>query len=372
VRLILVIPSLASGGAEHVMALLANHWAGCAHQVTLVTMASPDLDRVALHPAVTRVGLGLMHASGSAAQSLRENGARLARLRAALRAARPHAAISFLPSANVLTVAAARTLRVPVIVAERIDPREEPIPRFWSWARRLLYPYATAVVVQTIEVTGWAERFIAADRIHVIPNPVAPATAADDDAGAEPPWLARAGPQVVAMGRLTSQKGFDLLLRAFAACHADHPSWSLVILGEGEERPRLEALAAQLGIDAAVAMPGHVAGAAAVLRRADLFVLSSRYEGFPNALLDAMTCGLPVIATDCPSGPRRIVRHAVDGLLVERDNVQALSAAMRRLMDQPEERRRLASRAVDVVQRFSTTRVMAHWDALLARYACAA
>ena len=112
-RLILVIPSLASGGAEHVMALLANHWAGCAHQVTLVTMASPDLDRVALHPAVTRVGLGLMHASGSAAQSLRENGARLARLRAALRAARPHAAISFLPSANVLTVAAARTLRVP-------------------------------------------------------------------------------------------------------------------------------------------------------------------------------------------------------------------------------------------------------------------
>jgi glycosyltransferase involved in cell wall biosynthesis len=171
------------------------------------------------------------------------------------------------------------------------------------------------------------------------------------------------------MGRLTPQKGFDVLLQAFALCQPETLHWSLIILGEGEERGRLEALAARLGITSAVRLPGYVRDASRVLREGDLFVLPSRYEGFPNALLEAMACGLPVISTDCPSGPAEIVRHGVDGLLIPPEDVDALSIAMRQLIATPDDRRRLGSRAVEVVERFSLTNVRRSWDELLAKCA---
>ena len=169
------------------------------------------------------------------------------------------------------------------------------------------------------------------------------------------------------MGRLTRQKGFDVLLEAFARCNPQNRDWCLIILGEGEERSRLEALALRLGIESAVKFPGYVPEATRVLRDGDLFVLPSRYQGFPNALLEAMACGLPVISTDCPSGPSAIVRHGIDGLLIPPEDVVALSTAMCQLFATPDDRKRLASRAVEVVERFSLSTVMRSWDELLVK-----
>ncbi|HEX3704848.1 MAG TPA: glycosyltransferase family 4 protein [Vicinamibacterales bacterium] len=368
-RLTLVIPSLAAGGAERVLALLANEWAGCGHATTLVTVGSRVDDRQTLHPAVGRVALDMMRGSATAAQAVGNNWGRVTRLRAEIRRSRPDAVVSFLASTNVLTLAATRAMGIPVIVAERIDPSAEPISRFWAGTRRLFYPRADAVVVQTSDAGRWAVRFLPEDKVHVIPNPVAVLRPTTDEAGAAhpPAWLEGESLRVFAAGRLTPQKGFDILLRAFARCLVDHPNWSLVIFGEGDERGRLEALAAELGIDAAVILPGHVPNVANLFPHGDLFVLSSRYEGFPNALLDAMACGLPVISTDCPSGPRQIVRHGIDGLLVEPERVVALHAAMDQLMRLPDLRRRLASRAGDVRDRFSVPFVMRQWNALLDR-----
>jgi GalNAc-alpha-(1->4)-GalNAc-alpha-(1->3)-diNAcBac-PP-undecaprenol alpha-1,4-N-acetyl-D-galactosaminyltransferase len=367
VRLTLIIPTLAAGGAERVLALLANEWAERGHAVTLLTIGSRGEDREPLHPAITRVALDLMRNSMSMADAIGRNWQRVARLRAEIRRSRPDVAISFLASTNVLTLAATRAMGIPVIVAERIDPRAEPISRFWASARRLLYPRADAVVVQTAGASEWAAHFMPPEKVHIIPNPVAPGT---EEAGARQltrrhAWLDGDGPKIFAAGRLVPQKGFDILLRAFARCRTEHPGWSLIILGEGEERGRIEALAADLGINASVALPGYVPHAARIFPSADLFVLSSRYEGFPNALLDAMMCGVAVIAADCPSGPRQIIRDGIDGILVERDSVDSLSAAMHELMAHPELRRQLGSRAIEVRDRFSLSCVMRQWNALL-------
>jgi glycosyltransferase involved in cell wall biosynthesis len=167
------------------------------------------------------------------------------------------------------------------------------------------------------------------------------------------------------MGRLSREKGFDVLMRAFARCAATRPDWSLLIAGEGEERAHLVDLRGRLGLAARVRLPGRVADPGGLLRRADLFVLPSRHEGFPNALLEAMACGLPVVAFDCPSGPAEIVRPGQDGLLVPACDEEALAAAMRRLMDDEAERRRLGARAVEVLERFGLDRVMAAWETVV-------
>lgn len=361
-RITLVIASDDIGGAQRAMALMANYWAAEGHHVTLVSLGPQFKDRYELHRLVKRVSLNLSSDSAHLGQALYHNVLRVLRLRDQFRQLQPDVVISFMSSTNVLTILATRGQGIPVIISERTNPHRQAIGLVWNTLRSLLYRYADALVVQTSALRDWAMGVAVSARVEIIPNPVNP----ECNGSATSAGRHESSHTVVAMGRLVRLKGFDLLIEAFARCAGQHPQWSLVILGDGEERSNLESLIVTKGLQNRVRLAGMVPCPSQILGQADLFVLSSRFEGFPNALMEAMACKLAVISTDCPNGPRDIIRDGVDGLLVPPDDVNALAKGMDRLMANPAERRRLGARAMEVVERFSIEKIMSMWDELLA------
>ena len=193
--------------------------------------------------------------------------------------------------------------------------------------------------------------------VHVIPN-AAPALP-----GGRSPLDA---PVVVAVGRLHRVKGFDRLIRAFAAVAAEHPGWRLRICGSGSEHEALRALIAQLGLEAHVELAGRVPQIERELERASIFVLSSRAEGLPLALLEAMSKGVPVVSFDCPTGPVGVIAHGVDGLLVANGDEPALARAIATLIADAPLRRRLGEAAIAKAATFGLDAVGERWEALIA------
>lgn len=360
-RITFLISSLGAGGAERVMATMANHWAAHGRSVTILTLAGdttpPFYD---LHPAITYRSLGGQAPSSSPLTAIARNLHRLWTVGRAVRASRGDVLISFMDSTNVLAIAVGRALRVPTIVAEHTDPAQYSSGRAWRALRRIAYPRAARLVVLSETARDYFPVAIR-HRAQIIPNPIVVPNpgAALRPAPASPPF------RLIGVGRLSPEKGFDLLIRAFARIAADVPDWTLTIWGEGPERPALEALRAALGLDGRVEFPGRTAEPHARMAEAHLFALSSRFEGFPMALGEAMAVGLPVVAVDCPSGPRQLIRPGVDGLLLPPGDEAALAAGLAGLMTDGDERRRLAERAPEVIERFGVERVMTIWDDLL-------
>lgn len=357
-NLALVIASLGTGGAERVMSELANHFAERGDRVTLITLDTIELDAYPLAPGIERVALGLVKNSTGIAGAIAMNCRRLGALRRAIRRSDARTVLSFEERTNVLVVVATVGLSVRRVVSERTDPVQHAIGPVWALLRRLTYPLADAVVVQTARLLPWARRAALRRRAaHAIPNPLrALKTSAAAPAAREP--------LIAALGRLWLEKGHDVLIRAFAAVAPEYPEWRLTIVGEGPERGALTALAASLGISERVAMPGWMDVPEEMLARASVFVMSSRYEGFPNALLEAMGAGLPVVSTAC-RGTEELIEEGRNGYVVPIDDADALAAALRRLLADPGLRERLAAGARAAALRYSPRHVVPMWDAVL-------
>ncbi|GAA1805794.1 glycosyltransferase family 4 protein [Actinomadura chokoriensis] len=171
---------------------------------------------------------------------------------------------------------------------------------------------------------------------------------------------------VLAAGRLVRTKGFDLLLRAYAPIAAEHPGWTLRIFGSGVRRDRLRAMIADLGLTGRAELRARTPDLPAEMRRASLYVLSSRREGMPMVVIEAMGMGLPVVAFDCPHGPAELITPGEDGLLVPAGDVDALTAALRKLIEDPGLRDRLGERALRSVRRHDIAHIGPRWSSLIA------
>ncbi|NLS07807.1 glycosyltransferase family 4 protein [Rhizobium sp. P32RR-XVIII] len=356
-RIAVVIPGLSAGGTEHVVSLLANHWAASGYAVTVVTFEAPDTKPYyAFRDDVRITRLGLPPGKTSRFVSTVAVWQRIWRLRSAIRQADPAFVLSFLTRTNVTTLIAMLGSAIPIAVSERNNPDAQPFGVVWKWLRGKLYPRAFCLVTMTHGALGYFPDDIR-QKARVIPNAVDLPTNWTDR---------RTGRTLTAVGRLTHQKGFDLLLQAFSKVADRHQEWKLVIWGEGEERGRLQTLCATLGLKRRVEMPGVTSSPGQWIETADVFVLSSRYEGWGIVLLEAMAAGIPVVSFECKWGPGEMVTDQHDGILVEPENVDALADALDLVLRDSTLREKLAENAMSSAKSYSQERVLQAWDDLVA------
>jgi glycosyltransferase involved in cell wall biosynthesis len=358
-RILILIHSLTAGGAERVTAMLANHWVGQGHDVTVATIAQETHDHYAVDPRTHRVTLGLGGESRGALQAIKGNLRRLAALRGILRRTNPDVALGMMSTPGALLALAGRGLGIPVVCSERIHPPKLPLGRAWETVRRLAYPRAACVVAQTQASAEWLRSNLKCAHVVVIPNAVE-YPLPELSPRVEPPqrdgtrWL-------LSVGRAAPQKDFDRLIRIFAQLAGDFPRWNLAILGDGQLREALLGRVAHLGLSERIVLPGTVGNVGEWYARADLFALTSRFEGFPNVLIEALAHGVPAVSVDCETGPRDVLRNGIDGILVPLDDDQALRQALARLMTDDALRDQYAMRAAEARQRFSIERVSGEW-----------
>ncbi|MDQ3078042.1 MAG: glycosyltransferase [Pseudomonadota bacterium] len=328
-RLAFLIPDLRGGGAERVAVNLIRHLVGRGHEVDLVVMARSGelLDLVPPEVRVFDLEAGRVRNA-------------IWPLVAYLRERRPAGLQVSMWPITVVAIVAAKVARVVtrVVVSDHSN-----LSRQYGGSRtamaalrasiRLFYPRATARVAVSSGCADDLARLsrIARAQFEVIHNPVDAPPAGADASSVAQAWPGP-GARILAVGNLMQVKNHALLIRAFAELVKTHPA-ALMILGEGERRESLEKLTGDLVVAEHVAMPGFVTDPAPYYAAADLFVLSSDYEGFGNVIVEALHAGLPVVSTDCPSGPAEILEPGKHGTLVPCGDPERLAAAMAEALD---------------------------------------
>ena len=359
-KLTMVISSLTCGGAERVASQMANYWAKKGWSVTILTLADGgEPPFFELHPKVIHRSLPFESFSYSSIQNIVNSLNQLLVLRRTIGESAPHVLISFMDKVNILVLWATSGMDFPVVISEHTLPGHHKIGRIWDALRRLTYPRATCLTVLTSDDLMYFSSALQR-KGYIIPNAVVPPPGYHHEKEFD-----RTTKTIIAVGRLVNEKGHDLLMRAFAAIASRCPGWSVTIWGEGELRTELEVLRDHLGLQGRVFLPGRTKRIHEEMKRADLFIMPSRHESFGNALCEAMACGLPVISFDCPNGPRHIIRNTVDGILVPPEDTEALSAAMEKLIHEPEARDHLALHAPEIVQRLGLEKVMEMWETVI-------
>lgn len=359
-----LINSLAGGGAERVMLTLL---AGSAGRRAASPFELALLDEEAdAYPPPTWLPVERLATGGSLPRGI----AAVLRL---VRARRPRLIVSFLTRANVIAVVVGRLTRCPVVISERVNTSAHlagPRNRLARFLVRATYRHATRVIAVS---QGVADDLVAnfgvrRERVVAIPNPV------DLDAvvarAGEAAALPASPPYIAAMGRLTETKNMGMLIDAYARSGVSVP---LLILGEGPQRAELEAQIARLGLTDRVRLCGFQDNPYAVIARADLYVSASNGEGFPNALVEAMALGRPVVVTNCASGPSEILagraREAVAGTLatpagtlVPLNDADAMAAAIAATMADPDRRAREGAAGREAAAAYGVARAVdSYW-----------
>lgn len=359
-HILLIIHSLSGGGAERVTSQMAEYWSQRNIQVSLVTIASTKHNRYELPAGVNCRALGIEKKSSNLVSGAFNSVSRIFTVRRTIKDIGPDVVIAMMSDLSVLAGLACIKLPTRCIGSERVYPGNYPISRVWGFMRKYAYRLLDAVVVQSKMTEQWMYENTQVKRVCVIANalhlplprlePVL-----EPEKAANEKWILGAG-------RLTDQKQFDHLIRSFAALANQFPQWKLMIIGEGENRSQLERLIIKCGLEKRVFLIGRVGNIVDWYNSADVFALTSGYEGFPNALIEAMAHGVPCVSYNCLTGPGEIIEDGVNGLLVDLDDENALILALHRVLSSELLRQQLSEVSVSIVDELRPDVIMAKWE----------
>ena len=382
----LVLPHLGAGGAQKVALIAARHFAAQGLKVKLVTLIAGHPVAHALPDGIPLLELGapthrswwarggrftlaqvdklirwlfqlqLRWLAGWFQARIRPGGRgfamqlfdvgteataglRLRQLRRQFRRQRPHRVLALLTRTNITCCCAAWDLPIHLVVSERNDPSRQLLPEVWQRLRPLAYRRADVVTANTAGVLEALEPMGSWDRLALLPNPLPGASALGADGAG------RTAIGFINVARLVPQKGLDVLIAALPRLSGAAAAWPVTLVGDGPERETLQRKARDLGVSDRLRCLGFRSDPERFLAEAAVFVLPSRFEGMPNALLEAMAAGLAVIVTDASPGPLEVVEPGVSGLVVPSDDPVALAAAMEALASDPERCRRMGAAA---------------------------
>lgn len=347
-KLLFYINAIHDGGAERVMINLTSQFAEAGNEVILLT-SFVDKWEYPVAPDVRRL---TMEQEEIKQNKLMRNYTRIKKLRAICKQEKPDVLISFMAEPNFRALIATAGLPVKTIVSVRNDPNREYAGIAGKIVGKLLLPMADGCVFQTEEAQAWFPRRLK-EKSKIIFNAVAESFF----------QIKREYPEnIVTAGRLVKAKNHSMLIRAFAKVAEKYPEEKLLIYGEGKERATLECLIKELKLDGRVLLMGATKQMQDALARAKVFVLSSDYEGMPNALMEALAAGVPSISTDCPcGGPRMLIEHEKNGLLVPVNDEDAMAEAMERLLQDRAIAEKLGNAAYESAEKFRPGKVFDQW-----------
>ena len=352
----IVIADFGGGGSQRMAVRLAADWIGRGYEVVVITLSDEAPDVTALPKGAQRVALGKTGQSGNPLSAILRNIGRIRALRRAIRASGAREVVSFVTATNVLALLACRGLGVTLVISERNDPARQRLGAMWEWLRRVLYPFANSVTANSRQAVSLLSSYVDPSKLIFVPNHL------PDWPG--PPPAAEARERIVlAVGRLHPQKGYDLLLPLFAASAARARGWRLVILGEGAERPSIERLRDALNLGGCVSLEGYARDVKGWYDRAAIFIMPSRHEGTANALLEAVSRGLPVIVSRTAGDAPALVEELRCGFVVDPEDANAGAAILDHLAENPALRRELGTAGqTGLAGLFSSEAIASAWE----------
>lgn len=352
-KILIFTMSLNRGGAERVIANLCNECLVSSHQVTILTCCQGKseypLDKRIRHLCIDK------NPEEKEENKIRRFVRRRKRLAELLDSQKADVMINILPEPSFLALSLKEKYPIPMLVSVRSDPaREYNFPPY-GWMMRRLYPKADGLIMQTEGARDYFPEKIRKKSV-VIPNPI------HRDA-VRRPFRGERKKEIVAVGRLTEEKNYPMLLEAFANIRREFPDYRLVIYGEGPLREELQAQIRKKNLEDRAVLAGQKEDIFERIYESRLFVMTSSHEGMPNALMEAMALGLPVIATDCPcGGPGFLIENRKNGILIETKNQKALEGAVRELLSDEELSAGLGEQACRIVETLKPEKIYRQWE----------
>jgi len=347
-KIMFYIHTLSHGGAERVMVNLAHQFCASGHEVVFVNSCKAEWEYT-LDEAVHRVIL----TDQPIGNFLKRNWFYIKALRRLIKDEKPDVLISFMAEPNFRAVLAAMGTKTKTLVSVRNDPDKEYPNRIFRFLAKTLYKKADGVVFQTEDAQKWFPKKVQ-QKSRIIFNQVNERFYAVKPADKKE--------HIVTVGRLTAQKNHPMLIEAFASI-ADRVDDNLIIYGEGEKREELEQLVRQYGLENRVLLPGTITDVPETVKTAKMFVMSSDYEGMPNALIEAMTLGVACVSTDCPcGGPKILFDHEKNGVLVPVNDADALAEAMLAVLTDDARRQTLGENARKAAEKFNPETIFGEWQ----------